>query len=242
MNFIVKNSGNLNIIFLHGWGCDHTSFLFLQQYLTKSTLHFANLDGFGGQEPPTEPSIKGYAQRLKEYIIQNNLKNVVLVGHSFGGRVAIEYASSNNCLGVVLVNSAGIKPRFSLKKQLKICKYKVTKYFVNKGLISKQRLNKFGSPDYKNSNKMLQAVLVSCVNYNQKPLLKQINQPTLIVWGNKDNQTPLYMAKQLNKHIKNSTLFVLDNCGHFSFLQKPYQFYQYLNQFICNLQKGENYE
>lgn len=241
MEFVVENSGRINIIFLHGWGADYSSFYFLKDLICDYKLHFASLDGFGEVSAPTDPTIAGYASRLHAYIKTNNLKNIILVGHSFGGRVALEYASKNQLLGLVLVDSAGIKPKFSLTKRLKITKYKITKWLVKHNLASQQSLNKFGSSDYKMATAQMQKVLKCCVNYNQKPLLKHIKVPTLIVWGKNDKDTPIYMANTLHKRIKNSKLVVLENCGHFSFLDNQYLFYVSLKNFT-DKQKGELYE
>ena len=242
MNFVVENSGKTNVIFLHGWGADYSSFYFIKDYVLNSTLHFANLDGFGGEPSPQDPSILGYAQRLNKYITNNNLKNVVLVGHSFGGRVAIEYASKHSVLGLVLVDSAGIKPRYSLKRHFKVVKYKLLKQLAKINIIKKEKLLKFGSLDYKNADDKLKKVLVSCTNYNQRPIVKYIVAPTLIVWGQNDKDTPLYMAKILDKQIKKSKLIVIEKCGHFSFLERPHMFCNLLQDFINSLQKGEWYD
>ncbi len=242
MDFVVQNNGKINIIFLHGWGADYKSFYFLKDCLPNYTLHFANLDGFGTCPEPTDVTIQGYAKRLHNYILTNKLTNVVLVGHSFGGRVAIEYASKNKLLGLVLVDSAGIKPKFSIKKQSQILKYKLSKVLVNMGLKNKQKLNRFGSSDYKKASPQMRLVLKNCVKYNQKHLLKYIQTKTLIVWGTADADTPLYMAKILHKNIKNSKLELFNGCGHFSFLDNQYKFYTVLQNFIHNITKGECYE
>lgn len=234
MKFVVENTGKINIIFLHGWGGDYRSFYYLKDYLKNYTLHFASLDGFGTAPAPQDPTVGGYASRLKDYIAENNLSNVVLVGHSFGGRVAIEYASKNLVLGLVLVDSAGIKPKRSIKKRAKIFRYKFAKLLVKLKVKNKEYLNKFGSPDYKNSSTQLKNVLVNAVNYNQQPLLKNIKAKTLIVWGNNDKDTPMYMAKKLHKNIVNSELVVFKG-GHFSYLENSYSFYKVLEYFVEHL-------
>ena len=86
----------------------------------------------------------------------------------------------------------------------------------------------------------MKLVLKECLTYDQTNLLKNINCPTMIVWGEKDKDTPMYMAKTMEKNIKQSKLVVLKNCGHFSFLEKPYEFYKYIDLFIEN--KGDKYE
>lgn len=240
MKVFTENNGTTNIIFLHGWGADQTSFYFLKDSITNCKLHFVCLDGFGLQPPPTDPTIQGYCNRLHSYITAKRLNNIILVGHSFGGRIAIEYAAKYKLLGLVLVDSAGITPKFSLVKAYRILQYKRLKKLVNAGKKHKNCLNKFGSTDYKNANSQMQQVLKHCVNYNQKTLLKSIKVFTLIIWGDHDVDTPIYMAKTLHKGIKSSKLILMPNCGHFSFLDNQYLFYKHLANYIK--QQGEHYE
>ena len=231
MEFDVVGDGKINVIFLHGWGAGKNSFLWLKDYLTNAKLHFASLDGFDGTPPPKDVTIADYAKRLRQYIDGNHLQSVFLVGHSFGGRIAIEYCAYYHVDGLILVDSAGIKPKFSFKKSWAVLKYKMTKRLIKIGLIKKQALGKFGSSDYKNASDEMKKVFLSAVNYDQTKLLSKIRVSTLIVWGNEDKETPMYMAKKLNKKIKNSELVVLDG-GHFSFLNEPYRFYKVIDYFI----------
>ena len=242
MDFVVQNNGKINIIFLHGWGADYKSFYFLKDVLKNHTLHFANLDGFGNCPEPTDITIQGYAKRLENYISTNNFKNVIVVGHSFGGRVAIEYASKNHLLGLVLVDSAGIKPKYSIIRHCKLLRYKLVKGLANIGLVASEKLKNYGSTDYKQASPQMKLVLKCCVRYNQKHLLKYIQTKTLIIWGTADADTPLYMAKILHKKIKDSKLELFYNCGHFSFIDNQYKFYTSLQNFIQNITKGECYE
>lgn len=235
MKFTVYNSGEDHLIFLHGWGANSSSFDWLKNYITNKTLHIADLDGFGGEPAPDDPSVQGYAKRLAEYITTNELTNVILVGHSFGGRVAIEYAGHNNIKGLVLVDSAGLKPKFSFKKAYKISKYKFVKKLAAWGLVNKSKLKKYGSPDYAACDEKLKRVLVCAVNYNQSKLIKNIKCQTLIVWGEKDKDTPIYMAKRFNKGIKSSGLVVLPGAGHFSFLNNPGGFAKIIDYFVDNI-------
>lgn len=232
MVFEKFGTGKINLIFLHGWGASKDNFTWLKGKI-NCTMHFASLDGFDNTPAPTDPTIGGYAKRLGEYIKNNNLDNIVLLGHSFGGRIAIEYASQNNVLGLILVDSAGLKPKFSLSKKIKVFRYKLAKTF-KKLHIYKKDLSKYGSEDYKNCSKQLKNVLVNAVNYNQKRKLPKITAKTLIIWGNKDVDTPPYMAKTLHKKIKNSNLIWLDG-GHFAFAQEPYKFASILVDFIENI-------
>ena len=233
LKFEVFGEGNINAIFLHGWGASKTNFLWIKDYL-NCTCHFASLDGFDDEPPPDDITIEGYAKRLQKYINDNKLNNVVLVGHSFGGRIAIEYAAHNSLLGLVLVDSAGVKPKFNILKKLKILKYKLAKALCKIGLVNNKYLDRFGSADFKEASDQMKRVMVYAVNHNQKNELNKIKCKTLVVWGKNDKDTPLYMAKIINKKIKNSELAIIDG-GHFSFLDDKYKFYTVLDYFIKNL-------
>lgn len=240
MKFYSVGSGQINVIFLHGWGAGKDSFVWMKDYLEDMRLHFASLDGFDGTPPPKDATIAGYTAQLKQYIYDKKLKNIVLVGHSFGGRIAIEYCSKNDILRLILVDSAGIKPKFSFKKAVAVLKYKMTKKLVKMKLAKSSMLTKFGSSDYKSASAEMKKVFLSAISYDQTKLLAKINTPTLIVWGKHDAETPMYMAKKLNKKIKNSELVTLDG-GHFSFLDEPYKFYRIVSYFI-KTKVGEKYE
>ncbi|MBQ8468657.1 MAG: alpha/beta hydrolase [Clostridia bacterium] len=239
MKFDTYGTGKINLIFLHGWGADKNSFLWMKDYLSDCRLHFASLDGFGGTPPPTDSTICGYAERLKEYISQNNLTNVVLLGHSFGGRIAIEFASKNSLAGLVLVDSAGIKPKFNLKKQFKIFKFKICKRLVKLKLMNRERLNVFGSSDYQNCSPEMKKVFFNAIHYNQTGQLKNIDVPTQIIWGDCDIDTPLYMAKILEKKISHSKLNIIEG-GHFCFLENKFQFYSIVKDFLKRIRGEEN--
>ena len=233
MVFEKIGTGKINLIFLHGWGASKNNFTWINGMLDNCTMHFASLDGFDGTMAPKDPTIIGYARRLDEYIKNNNLDNIVLLGHSFGGRIAIEYASEHHVSGLVLVDSAGIKPKFNLSKCIKVFRYKFVKLLKNMHII-KADLANYGSDDYKNCEKNMKNVLVSAVNYNQKRKLHKISAKTLIIWGKQDCDTPPYMAKMLKRKITNSTLVWL-NGGHFAFAEEPLKFVEILRQYTENV-------
>lgn len=239
MKFEKLNSGKNNLIFLHGWGAGKDSFLWISKYLKNCTLHIASLDGFDNTEAPDDPTICGYANRLGEYISLHNLTNVVIIGHSFGGRIAIEYCSKHATKGLILVDSAGIKPKYSFKKHISVIKYKLAKKLVSLKLAKPELLNKFGSTDYKHCSDSMKKVFLTTIKYDQTKLLSKIQTPTLILWGKQDRETPLYMAKKFHNKIKNSEIVLFDG-GHFCFVEEPYKFYKIIDAFIAELDKGEN--
>ena len=88
-----------------------------------------------------------------------------------------------------------------------------------------------GSADYKALSPQLKKTFVNIVQTNLEAFAKTIYTKTLLIWGKKDDQTPLYMAKRLEKYLKNCKLEFIENGGHFAFLEYPMQFYRHLKQF-----------
>ena len=119
------------LILMHGWGCDHMTVRSIAATAAQThTVYNIDFPGFGGSQEPSEVwGVERYTHMVEELARKENLESPVLVGHSFGGRVAILYASRNKADKVVLVDAAGIKPKRSLKYYLKVYSFKAGKRF-----------------------------------------------------------------------------------------------------------------
>lgn len=219
------------IVFLHGFGGNLSNFSYFTKIFNNfgySTLNI-NLTDFGFKHLPKFFNIYNFADIVFNLIKTLNIKKFNLVGHSFGGRIAIILSSMY--IGVdklVLVDSAGIKPRFNLITKLKILKYKLYKKIYKN---NSKKLLKFGSSDYKTLNENQKLVFNNVIKEDLSYLLQFIKNKTMIIFGKKDKDTPIYMAKKLNKKIKNSKLFVL-NAGHYSYLDETQKFINLLKNFL----------
>ncbi len=222
INYKLIGKGEKTVLFLHGWGANLNSFLFFKNAnLINSKMLFIDFAGFGESEKLSNPfDVFDHALQVFKLLKQLQINNISIVCHSFGGRIAITLETMFNVKvdNLVLIGSAGIKPKFSLVTFFKIRLFKFLK-IINK--IVKIDLSKFGSADYKMLNNVQKTSFKKIVLFNQKKYLKSIKSKTLIVWGRDDNQTPLYMAKIFNKKIAGSKLVVLQNCNHFCYAQKP---------------------
>ena len=187
-----------------------------------------DFDGFGKSNMPSTPkTVADYSKDIAYLINEKGLKDVIIVGHSFGGRIALDlvYKYPKLCSKLVLVDSAGIKPRRKPSYYWNVFIYKIKK---------KLSLNteKYGSTDYRQLNTIMKQTFVNVVNYDQKYQLFSIKIPTLIIFGKNDRETPIYMARYFNKKITNSRLVLMDNVGHFPFLEDSYNFINILNKFL----------
>ena len=141
---------------------------------------------------------------------------------------------------VVLTDAAGVKPKKNLVKTFKIYSYKflknVTKLFMSKEkheeYVNKLRAKR-GSSDYsKLGSDLMRQTFNNIIGLDLTPNLKDIKNSTLLVWGKNDGDTPLYMAKIMKKNIPDSGLVVLENAGHFSYLDNPQKYLLVTNEFL----------
>lgn len=215
------------LLFLHGWGGDIQSFACLYPSFKNFKVLAVDFPPFGCSEEPKHPlTMNDYVEMIKQLLKLLKIRKINIIAHSFGGRVALILASQTKLVNkLILVDSAGLKPRKSLVVRLKILKYKALK-----------KLNKTpknaGSEDYQHLSTTMQKTFVNVVNFHLDNVCKNITCPVLIVWGKKDKSTPIWMAKKLNKLISNSNLVVFGDSGHFSYLNHPQKFCQITKSFL----------
>ncbi len=95
-----------------------------------------------------------------------------------------------------------------------------------------QRLQNAGSADYRALSKLMKQTFIKVVNEDLTPLLKNINESALLVWGSEDSETPLYMAKTMERLIPDAGLVVFNGAGHFSYLDEFHRFMAVLKSFL----------
>lgn len=214
-------------LFLHGWGQNGDAFSFVQSKLNKFKWLTIDLPPFGKSEMPKNWTIFTYANMVISLCEHLNIKSCNVIGHSFGGRIGLVMASLTPKLvnKLILLDSAGMKPKRSLKYHFSVLKYKIFK------LLNILQENA-GSSDYRALDPECRSTFVSVVNTFLEEYCYQIKAPTLIIFGKQDEVTPLYMAKRLNKLIKNSTLEVVEHAGHFCFEDRPIKIVELLSKFL----------
>lgn len=229
------------VVLMHGWGCNHSTLESIEKVLSPAMkVYNVDFPGFGGSgEPEQVWGVEEYTRLIEQFILAEGIKNPVLLGHSFGGRVGILYSSRNEVKKLILVDAAGVKPPRSLKYYVKVYSYKAMKLLLpmlfgsKKGgeLLDKYR-GKSGSSDYNNSTPKMRAILSKVVNEDLKSVMPKIKCPTLLIWGKKDTATPLRDAEIMEKLIPDAGLVAFDGVGHYSFLENPYQFAAVLKSFL----------
>ena len=229
------------VLLLHGWGCSHQIFSHIQGVLAQGyKVYNFDFPGFGASDEPREVwGTEEYTRMVEQFVKEQGIENPALVGHSFGGRISIIFASRNKASRVVLVDAAGIKPKRPLKYYYKVYSFKLLKklcyIFLPKktaDAIIERRRKGAGSADYNNASPKMRAILSKVVNEDLTPLLPKIAAPTLLFWGNADTATPLSDAKTMERLIPDAGLVIAHGTGHFSFIENQGLFTQVMKNFF----------
>lgn len=242
INYIIEGEGK-DLIVLHGWGCNIDTVMPIINILKeKYRVYALDLPGFGkSQEPKNALNSFDYVEVIRKFMDYKGITKATFVGHSFGGKLSIimgaHYPLEVDKL--VLIDSAGLIPKRSLKYYFKVYSFKTLR-FIYKRLFfwikdekkMEKFYKKFGSDDYRDSSGIMRKIFVTVVNENLKALLKNIKASTLIIWGDKDMATPLYMANTMEREIPDSGLVVLEGTGHYSYLDDYYKFGLILKAFL----------
>lgn len=217
---------------MHGYLSSSASFYKQLDFFSKDfNVYAPDLTGFGKNKfMPYPYSLDDYVKELKEFVQNRGIVNPSVIAHSFGGRVAIKLASEqpNFFNKMVLVGSAGLKPKTTPKKIIKKCTFNILKVFIKK-----EKLTAFYSKDYNALNAVMKESFKLIVSEHLEEVLDAITTKTLIVYGKNDKETPPYMAKRFNKGIKNSKILAL-NGGHFCFIDSPHKFNMEVKEFLLS--------
>lgn len=232
------------VLLLHGWGGSVESFLPLTEYLKKTRqVILLDFPGHGQSgEPQTPWAVEDFAGLVAELLRRLGVAGCDMLGHSFGGRVAIVLAAKRPQLvkKLVLVDAAGILPRRGISYYAKVYRYKLGKKLAKIGPIDRlfhltERQKNAGSAEYRALSGAMRATFVRVVNEDLEPLLPQISAETLLVWGSEDTATPLSDGQTMERKIPNAGLVVFEGCGHFSYLDDFPRFCAVLKCFLEGL-------
>lgn len=244
INYEVLGEGN-PVILLHGWLATLETMRPLANNLCQNfKVYLVDVVGFGKSDLPEHPlKTDDFGDFLKEFIEILEIKNPILIGHSNGGRIIINAVGRGliTAKKVVLIDSAGLKPKRTIGYYLKVGFYKTGKFILNllpnttKIKIFKEKLrNKVGSSDYKASANVLKETMKIIVNEDLSHLLPKISVPTLLFWGSLDTATPISDARKMEKLIPDCGLIEYPGSTHFSYLENINNCNAVLNEFLKN--------
>lgn len=222
------------ILCLHGWGGRTESLRPICNILKGMfTIYSLDLPGFGRSFlPPFSWQTSDYGLFIKAFLEHFKIQRPDIIGHSFGGKIALWIAANYPDLikRLVLISPSGLKKKRRLGYYFKVFIGKIAKGlpFNLKDMI----YEKIGSDDYKASGRM-KPTLLKVLKEDFRPLLSKILAKTLIIWGENDKETPLYQGKIMEKEIKDAKLEIIKDSGHFCYLEKPQYVSSIIFDFLC---------
>ena len=210
-------SGSPAVVALHGWARNRSDWTATLEGYDALAL---DLPGFGATPAPEEAwGSEEYAAWVARILAE--LDRPMVVGHSFGGRIAVQLAARYADLlrGVVLTGVPLYRPRATGKPKLP---YRIGRALHAKGLVSQARMEalrqKYGSEDYRNARGIVRDIFVKVVNedYTREiASMAKVELPVRLVWGRHDTAAPTWMAEQaLTQLGERATLDVVEDSAH----------------------------
>lgn len=230
VNYIQYGEGK-DILLLHGWGQNIEMMKMLgDNFSDRFRITILDFPGFGLSEEPSESwTIKDFADMLDEFVKELGIKKPIIMGHSFGGRVAIRYSADHVVEKIVLFGSPCVREERELPLSVKILKG--IKKLPGMDKIGEFAKNYIGSRDYKAASPIMRQTLVDVVNEDLSKYAKEIDCPTLLIWGENDTEAPVEDARILEGIMVDAALIVLPGT-HYAYIENLGQVVNILNNFI----------
>ena len=225
------NPNNQAVVLLHGWGQNIEMMKPVGDRLTDNDVIIIDLPGHGKSDEPKEVwELKDFVSMIHELLSSLNIQNPILIGHSFGGKISLLYASTYSVKKLILFGSP-----FKVKKNpqsLKVRTLKKLKTLPGLNKLAETMKKHMGSTDYRNASPMMRDILVKHVNTDITENVKKINCPTIIIWGTNDAAVPIEDAYELETLIKDSAVIPYEGCTHYAYLERLNQTVSIIQNFI----------
>lgn len=235
------------LVLLHGWGGNADSMAPLTRDFQGTRRVLAvDFPGHGKSPEPPEPwEVTEYMELTRALLEEEGFAGADIVAHSFGGRVSILLAAEHpETVGrLLLTGCAGIPPKTANRVSAKTRTYKALRGMadnaVTRGVFGDRvdawregLVQKFGSADYKALTPSMRATFNRILKQDLTPDLKQIKASTLLVWGETDTATPIWMGELMEKEIPDAALIRFAGAGHFAYLEQYPRFLAIAREFL----------
>ncbi|MGO1580271.1 MAG: alpha/beta fold hydrolase [Peptoniphilaceae bacterium] len=231
------------VVILHGWGANIESVMPIVNMLADRYKVYAyDAPGFGNSDDPKKVlSTHDYSLYLEEFLKAKKISKAIFFGHSFGGKTLSIFAAEHpeKVSKLVLIDASGVLPKRTMSYYFKVYSFKSLRwiytklnFFKGKEEAMRKFYEKFGSDDYKASQGVMRKTFVKVVNEDTVNFFGKIKAPTLLIWGENDQDTPVYMGKVFEEKIKDSGLVILKGAGHYSYLDDYGTFVAVINSFL----------
>lgn len=232
INYIRYGKGKDTIVLLHGWGQNIEMMkMVADPFESDYDIVIIDLPGHGKSEEPKKVyTLYDFVDCVKSLLDSLNIKNPILIGHSFGGKISLIYASMYEVKKLILFGSpfkCEIK-KLSLKTKI----LKTAKKVPGLNKLEEFAKKHIGSTDYKNASPLMRQILVEHVNLDITDDVKKIKCPTLILWGTLDDAVPVERAYELENLISDAGVVIYENCTHYAYLERLGQTINVLKSFL----------
>jgi len=233
-----------DVIILHGWNLSGSRFLPLVTELTRLGYRvFApDLPGFGKEAPPERPwHVVDYAEFLKSYIDHHHIKNPVLIGHSFGGRVALKFSHlyPHDSSALVLTGTPGFSPVPTKKLLLFFIISKIGGILFALPVLSllADRARRFlyyvaGAREFVVARGAMRQTFKYIVQDDLTQAMQSVDVPCLLLWGEFDVIVPPVIATRMHQSIPNASLKVISEADHGVPFKQPALFASFVTKFL----------
>ena len=232
VNYIDYGEGENTLVLLHGWGQNIEMMKPIGDRFKKNNrIIIIDLPGFGESEEPNFVwTLNDYVDCVKKILDKLKVDNPILIGHSFGGKISLLYASIYKVQKLILFGSPFKQEIKKLSLKTKVLKFLKNVPIINKleGFAKKH----IGSTDYKNASDTMRKILVEHVNLDIEEEVKKIKCPTLLVWGTMDQEVPVERAYELEKLIEDAGVVIYEGCSHYAYLERLAQTIKVIKSFI----------
>ena len=230
------------LLLLHGWGATKELMAPVTQRLHGYRVVAPDLPGFGATPPPPQGwGVDEYATWVLALLDRLGIERTHVIGHSNGGRIAIALAAAHpeRVDRLVLADSAGIRPRHGVRYHARVRTFKLMRAATGWRWLpakvrgsAQRRAAERGSADYRAASGTVRASMVRLVNADLRPQLARLRASTLIIWGDRDEETPLADGRTMERLIPDAGLVVFEGCGHFAYAEQPDRFYRIVDVFL----------
>ncbi len=243
----IEGEGENRVLLLHGWGCDMKLMQPVADALkTEHRTLTVDFPGHGESGRPPEPwGVPEYAACLRELLERLSFLPCSVIAHSFGARVAawLEAEEPGIFHRIVFTGGAGIRPKPSEESKARTARYKKLKGYCETAkkipLLGRAAENmeeklrqKYGSRDYNALDAEMRQTFVKVVNQDLTDVYSRFHASTLLIWGDADTETPLWMAKEMEQRIPDAGLVILEGGTHFAYLEQIGRFNVIVRQFL----------
>lgn len=240
---IIRRGSGAPVLLLHGWGASADLFARTMDGLEGDfDLIAPDFPGFGATEPPPAPwAVSDYMEWTLALMDELGIKRASVIGHSFGGRVAIKLAALHpeRVAKLVLTGAAGIRPKRTLGYHVRVRAFKATRWLSRAPLApaplrawAAARVANQGSSDYNAASGTIRGTFVRVVNEDLRDYLPRIQASTLLIWGSRDEDAPLADGQLMERLIPDAGLVVFEGASHYAYIEQAARFNVIVKTFL----------